>query len=67
MERKKCLFFFSSHLTVFDIEFSANLRTLFYDLFHIFHPACNSWWLYAVTVGGIEKPTRGIWSVVMLG
>ena len=36
-------------------EFSVNLQTLFYGPFHFFYAACNSWWLYVVTVGGIEK------------
>jgi hypothetical protein len=31
---------------------------LFYSPFHFFHAACNSWWLFAVTVGGIEKKER---------
>jgi len=46
------------------------LQVLFYGLFHFFYVACNSWWLYAVTVGGIEKKVRltlGIWSIVLLG
>jgi len=51
-------------------EFSANLETLLYGLFHFFHAGFNSWWLYAVTVGGIEKKVRltmGICSIVLLG
>jgi hypothetical protein len=51
-------------------EFSANLETLLYVLFHFFYAGFNSWWLYAVTVGGIEKKVRltmGICSIVLLG
>jgi len=51
-------------------EFSANLETLLYGLFHFFYAGFNSWWLYAVTAGGIEKKVRltmGICSIVLLG
>jgi hypothetical protein len=51
-------------------EFSANLETLFYGLFNFFYEGFHLWWLYAVTVGGIEKKVRltmGICSIVLLG
>jgi hypothetical protein len=51
-------------------EFSVNLETLLYGLFHFIYYGFNSWCLYDVTVGGIEKKVRltmGICSIVFLG
>jgi len=70
MVRKRCLFFLVPSFDHMNPEFSANLETLFYGLFNFFYEGFHLWWLYAVTVGGIEKKVRltmGICSIVLLG
>jgi len=70
MIRKRCLFFLVPSFDHKNPELSANLETLFYGLFHFFYAGFNLWWLYAVTVGGIEKKVRltmGICSIMLPG